>query len=112
MKGKRIKKVILLTLGYTLGIIMMNCLNLVTFSIGPVIFFYFLGAFSYAISDEKSTKKEDSENESKDNTKQRDKKEDGHSGFHRSDMRPSINCCNSDSYGCVCVRCGRCGRKF
>lgn len=32
--------------------------------------------------------------------------------YHRSDMKPSRNCCNSDSYGGICVRCVRCGRKF
>lgn len=33
-------------------------------------------------------------------------------GYHRSDMKPSANCCNSESYGCICVKCGRCGRRF
>jgi hypothetical protein len=28
------------------------------------------------------------------------------------DYKPSKNCCNDDSYGTVCVKCGKCGRKF
>lgn len=28
------------------------------------------------------------------------------------DYEPSENCCNDDSYGAVCVKCERCGRKF
>lgn len=108
----RIKEVLKLTLGYAIVTIVMWSLNLITFEIGTAIFFYFLGAFSYAVLDKKSTKKEINQKGSKDNTRKSDKKEDDHGGFHRSDMRPSENCCNDDSYGCICVRCGRCGRKF
>lgn len=32
--------------------------------------------------------------------------------FFMSDIRPSKNCCNDDSYGEICIKCGRCGRKF
>ncbi|MBQ0112992.1 MAG: hypothetical protein KBT03_07670 [Bacteroidales bacterium] len=28
------------------------------------------------------------------------------------DYNVSKNCNNEDSYGCVCVKCGKCGRKF
>lgn len=28
------------------------------------------------------------------------------------DYAPSKNCCNDKSYGEVCVKCGKCGRKF
>lgn len=28
------------------------------------------------------------------------------------DYEPSENCCNDDSYGAICVKCGKCGRKF
>lgn len=28
------------------------------------------------------------------------------------DYEPAPNCCNDDSFGCVCVKCGMCGRKF
>ena len=28
------------------------------------------------------------------------------------DYEPSKNCCNDDSYGAVCVKCEKCGRKF
>ena len=28
------------------------------------------------------------------------------------DYRPADNCSNLDSYGEICVRCGKCGRKF
>lgn len=28
------------------------------------------------------------------------------------DYEPAQNCCNDDSYGCVCLKCGMCGRKF
>ena len=28
------------------------------------------------------------------------------------DYEPSKNCCNDDSYGMLCVKCGMCGRKF
>ena len=29
-----------------------------------------------------------------------------------ADYEPSENCCNDDSFGCVCVKCEKCGRKF
>lgn len=51
-------------------------------------------------------------NSKKGNIKQTNNEKDNQGGFHRSDMRPSKKCCNADSYGCICVRCGRCGRKF
>ena len=28
------------------------------------------------------------------------------------DYESSKNCCNDDSYGAVCVKCEKCGRKF
>ena len=28
------------------------------------------------------------------------------------DYEPSKNCCNDDAYGELCVKCGKCGRKF
>lgn len=28
------------------------------------------------------------------------------------DYAPADNCNNEWSYGCVCVKCGKCGRKF
>ena len=28
------------------------------------------------------------------------------------DYSPSKYCLNEDSYGCVCVKCGMCGREF
>lgn len=28
------------------------------------------------------------------------------------DYKPSPNCCNDDTFGSVCVKCERCGRKF
>jgi hypothetical protein len=28
------------------------------------------------------------------------------------DYEPSEECCNDNSYGMLCVKCGRCGRKF
>lgn len=108
----RIKEVLKLTLGYAIVAIVMWCLNLITFEIGTAIFFYFLGAFSYAISEKKSTKQEDNEKQSKDKRAQSDKKENSKGGFHRNELRPSVNCCNSNTYGVICVRCGRCGRKF
>ena len=33
-------------------------------------------------------------------------------GYHRACHRPSENCRNKDSYGVVCIKCGKCGRKF
>ncbi len=48
MKEKRIKKVILLTIGYAIVAILMKCLGIISFDIGTAIFFYFMGAFSYA----------------------------------------------------------------
>jgi len=39
-----------------------------------------------------------------------EEKDDG--GYHRSCYKPSKNCSNLDSYGIICVRCGKCGRKF
>ena len=48
----------------------------------------------------------------KENKKQTNKKKNNDGGFHRSDLRVSENCCNNDSYGVICVKCGRCGRKF
>lgn len=32
--------------------------------------------------------------------------------YHRACYRPSENCKNRDSYGIICIRCGKCGRKF
>lgn len=32
--------------------------------------------------------------------------------FGRRDYKPAPNCRNSDSYGIICVKCGKCGRKF
>lgn len=32
--------------------------------------------------------------------------------FYGVDYKPSPTCKNLDSYGCICVKCGRCGRKF
>lgn len=29
-----------------------------------------------------------------------------------ADYEPSENCCNTESYGQLCVKCGRCGRRF
>ena len=28
------------------------------------------------------------------------------------DYDPSENCCNDDTYGALCVKCEKCGRKF
>ena len=28
------------------------------------------------------------------------------------DYEPSENCCNADTYGALCVKCEKCGRKF
>ena len=28
------------------------------------------------------------------------------------DYAPSKECKNTDTYGCICVKCGKCGRKF
>ena len=28
------------------------------------------------------------------------------------DYEPSKNCCNDDTYGALCVKCEKCGRKF
>ncbi len=28
------------------------------------------------------------------------------------DYEISNDCCNEDSFGCVCLKCGQCGRKF
>ena len=28
------------------------------------------------------------------------------------DYIPSENCCNDDTYGSICVKCEKCGRKF
>lgn len=57
----RIKEVIKLTLGYAIVTIVMWCLNLITFEIGTAIFFFFIGALSYAKLEEKSTNREDNE---------------------------------------------------
>ncbi len=27
-------------------------------------------------------------------------------------LKPLADCCNPASYGCICVKCGKCGRKF
>ena len=27
-------------------------------------------------------------------------------------LKPLAYCCNPASYGCICVKCGKCGRKF
>lgn len=64
----RIKEVIKLTLVYAIVTIVMWCLNIITFEIGTAIFFYFIGAFSYATLEKKSTKQEDNE-EQTDNEK-------------------------------------------
>lgn len=32
--------------------------------------------------------------------------------FFKCDYKPGYDCCNNNSYGTVCVKCGRCGRKF
>lgn len=29
-----------------------------------------------------------------------------------ADYEPAKNCCNEDSCGCVCIKCGMCGREF
>ena len=29
-----------------------------------------------------------------------------------TDYAPSENCCNTESYRQLCVKCGKCGRKF
>lgn len=102
----RIKEVLKLTLSFAIAAILMWCFKLITFQIGTAIFFYFIGALSYAMLGKKQTKQQDNEKQSKDN------KEEGHGGFHRRELRPSENCCNSDTYGVICVRCGRCGRRF
>lgn len=47
-------------------------------------------------------------NEDKTNKDEENKKK----GFHMRDIKPSENCCNSDSYGVICIKCGRCGRRF
>lgn len=51
-------------------------------------------------------KKYKEEKERKEKEKHRTK------SFFQLDYKPSNNCCNSDTYGVVCVKCGRCGRKF
>ncbi len=28
------------------------------------------------------------------------------------DYEVADNCCNDDSFGVICLKCGRCGRKF
>ena len=28
------------------------------------------------------------------------------------DYEISDDCCNEDAFGCVCLKCGKCGRKF
>lgn len=83
MKKNRIKGVLKLTLGYAIVTIVMWCFNLITFEIGTAIFFFFIGALSYAKLEEESTKKEDSEKQSKDNRVKSDEKENG-SGFSTS----------------------------
>lgn len=57
----RIKEVLKLTLVYAIVTIVMWCLNLIKFEIGTAIFFYFIGALSYAVLEGKSTKQEDNE---------------------------------------------------
>lgn len=47
-------------------------------------------------------------NEDKTNKDEENKKK----GFHMRDIKPSENCCNSNSYGVICIKCGRCGRRF
>lgn len=74
MKKNRIKGVLKLTLGYAIVTIVMWCFNLITFQIGTAIFFYFIGALSYAMLEEKQTKQEDNEKQSKDSRVQSDKK--------------------------------------
>lgn len=29
-----------------------------------------------------------------------------------ADYAPAANCCNDDSFGCLCIKCGMCGREF
>ncbi len=48
----------------------------------------------------------------KNNEEQSNNKENITDGYNRSELRPARNCCNTDTYGVICVRCGRCGRKF
>jgi len=48
----------------------------------------------------------------KNNEEQANKKVNSDNGFHRSEYRVCENCCNSDSYGVMCLKCGQCGRKF
>ena len=70
----RIKEILKITLGYAIVTIVMWCLNLITFEIGTAIFFFFLGALSYAKLEEEKTKQEDNEKQSKDSRVQSDKK--------------------------------------
>lgn len=46
------------------------------------------------------------------NKKQTNKEAKESDEFYKTDYRASKDCCNSDSYGIICVKCGRCGRKF
>lgn len=32
--------------------------------------------------------------------------------YNHTAYKPSSKCTNNETYGCVCVHCGRCGRKF
>lgn len=57
----RIKGVLKLTLGYAIVTMIMWSLNLITFEIGTAIFFFFIGALSYAKLEEKLTNREDNE---------------------------------------------------
>ena len=33
-------------------------------------------------------------------------------GLYFVEYRPSKNCCNRESYGQICLKCERCGRRF
>lgn len=50
--------------------------------------------------------------ERENNKKDGEEAKDNYKGFHSGACRVSKNCCNPDSYGTICVKCGRCGRKF
>lgn len=46
------------------------------------------------------------------NTKPSPIKEDPNLLYYHSDSRISKRCQNVESYGVICIKCGRCGRKF
>lgn len=83
-------------------IIFLVSLAVVTFVYGKISERFFLSENS------KNKKSENTEEKSHNKSKEVTVSE----GFHMKDLRPSVNCCNLDSYGCVCVKCGRCGRIF